>query len=162
MWTYNYTSELYHYGRMGMKWGQHIFGKVQARRAARKKAANLKKAREAKAEKQRLAAERANAVDKGKIRTKDMTDAEINRRIARLKLEKDYNDLVQQTREFERGSRLVNKFLDTTVDKLAENVSADTLSQVIKTLAVKGANAGLNKALKTDGEEYVFTNNKKK
>ena len=30
MWSYNYTNgdELYHYGRKGMKWGQHIFGRL--------------------------------------------------------------------------------------------------------------------------------------
>ena len=26
MWQYNYTDELYHYGRKGMKWGEHIYG----------------------------------------------------------------------------------------------------------------------------------------
>lgn len=32
MWQYNYTDELYHYGRKGMKWGEHIYG--EERKAA--------------------------------------------------------------------------------------------------------------------------------
>ena len=51
MWEYTYTDELYHYGRKGMKWGQHIFAKAHARKVNKQRKKNLEKAREAKAKK---------------------------------------------------------------------------------------------------------------
>ena len=45
MWQYQNTDELYHYGRVGMKWGQHIFGDKYVYRSREQKnvARQLKK-----------------------------------------------------------------------------------------------------------------------
>ena len=37
-----YNGELYHYGRIGMKWGQHIFGKDNVKSVGRVKSSNTK------------------------------------------------------------------------------------------------------------------------
>lgn len=159
MWQYNYSNgyELYHYGRKGMKWGQNIFGKVKAARTAKRRKAALVKAREAKAAKKIEAEKRAKDIERGKISVKKMTDAEIKARMERLQLEKNYTDLVNQVNSNRnvRGKRFLNKFLDSTVDKVAENSAADVVAQAIKVIAVKGVN-------KAFGSEEVFTNNKKK
>ena len=161
MWEYNHTDELYHYGRKGMKWGQHIFGKQSSSSGKRKKKSALqnyltkrkkRKAAEAAAEKARL---EAKAYKRKKI--KDMSDAELKERIARLELEKRYSDLKSETSKSQTGigKRFVNKYIDTTVDKIAESAAADVTAQMIKVALVKGANRVI-------GNEEVFTNNKKK
>lgn len=155
MWVYNYPDELYHYGRQGMKWGQHIFGGIKARRAAKRRAANLKKAREVRAANKKAAAERAEKVAAGKISAKNMTEAELKKRIERLELEKRYNDLRKDSNSNTKAKRFLDKFVDTTIDKVAENAAADVIAQSLKVLTTKGAN-------KVFGEEVVFTNNKKK
>lgn len=159
MWQYNYSNgyELYHYGRKGMKWGQNIFGKVKAARTNRRRKAALVKAREAKAAKKIEAEKRARDIERGRISVKKMTDAEIKARMERLQLEKNYTDLVNQVNSNRnvRSKRFLNKFLDSTVDKVAENSAADVVAQAIKVLTVKGVNSAF-------GSEQVFTNNKKK
>lgn len=157
MYEYNTSDELYHYGRKGMKWGQHIFGKVKAARTTRKRKAALVKARATKAANKAAAEKRAKDIEKGKISAKKMTDAELKKRMERLQLEKNYTDLVNQVdaNRNNRGKRFVNKFLDSTVDKVAENAAADVVAQAIKVVLTAGAN-------KAFGKEEVFTNNKKK
>lgn len=85
---YTENDELMHYGRKGMKWGQHIFGKVKtgASRVGRKiseKNAHRKEVR------------RAN-----RLRSKPLsklTDEELKQRISRLNMEKQAFDLIKQT-----------------------------------------------------------------
>lgn len=145
-----YNGELYHYGRKGMRWGQNIFGKVKNWRTSRKRAKNLKTARKVKAERQKL-------IESGKLSSKKMTEKELKNGINRLELEKKYNDLLRDTTKAtsSRGQTFVNKFLDSTVDKIAENATADVVSQAVKVLIVKATNKAI-------GDEVVFTNNKKK
>lgn len=162
MWEYNHSDELYHYGRVGMKWGQHIYGKVKAARTTRKRKAALVKARATKAAKKAEAEKRSALIKKGKIKSKDMTDAELNEWKKRLQLEKDYNDLVSQTKSAQqtRAKRFIEKFLDSTVDKCAENAGADIVAQAFKVITAKGVNEAAKK-LGAEGD-VVFTNNKKK
>lgn len=154
MWEYNYTDELYHYGRKGMKWGQHIFGKIRAAKTAHKRKQNLEKARQAKIEKKKAADERKKKLEAGKIPAKKMTNEELQERINRLDLEKKYNELMRSSKEYSKGSRFLDKFSNSTIDKIAENSTADIVAQAVKVMTAKAVNAGF-------GSEVVFTNNKR-
>ena len=168
-----YSEELTHHGIKGQKWGIRRFqnrdgsltadGKrrrsigetVHDYRVSRKRKANLKKARETRAANKAAAEERAKLIKAGKIKPKDMTDAELNARIERLKLEKSYSDAIKDRKQIERAGRFSEKFKDSLTDKMAENVGADLLAQVAKHLGAKGLNQIL-------GDGAVASNNKKK
>ena len=153
------NNELIHDGVKGMRWGVRRYqnkdgtltlaGKLRQRKLSKQRAENLKKARTAKAE-------RKSKIATDSLSPKKMTEKELNERIARLELEKKYRDAVRENRtSMARGKRFVDKFLDSTVDKVAENAAADVVAQAIKVVVVKGTN-------KAFGDEVVFTNNKKK
>lgn len=153
------NNELIHWGIKGMKWGVRRYqnkdgtltaaGKRREKQIAKQRAENLKKARTAKAE-------RKSKISTDTLSPKKMTEKELNERIARLELEKKYKDAVRENRmSMTRGKRFVDKFLDSTVDKVAENAAADVVAQALKVLVVKGTN-------KAFGDEVVYTNNKKK
>ena len=144
------NNSLSHHGVKGMKWGQHIFGKIKTANTNRKRKKNLAKAREVRAERQK-------ALKSGKLSPKKMTEAELNDRIKRLELEKKYTDLLKGNKQAQqnRGKKFINKFLDASVEKVAENAAADVLAQALKVVTTKGVN-------KVFGEEVVYTNNKRK
>lgn len=83
MYDYEYSDELYHYGRKGMKWGQHIFGKVKA--SAGRAIADRR-------ERKRLEKLRKTPISR-------LTEAELKERISRMKLEKEVSDLMRSTSE---------------------------------------------------------------
>lgn len=66
------NDELYHWGRKGMKWGQHIFGKDKGPSTPKSKS------------------------------VKDMTDDELSARNKRMRLERDYGKLSKETRQKSR------------------------------------------------------------
>lgn len=101
------SESLYHYGRLGMKWGQHIFTKLKdysnrqrQRREVKKEAAKQKK---------------INSSPKKKD-IKEMSEEELNSRIERLRLEKSYMDLLKDTRPetTEKGKQFVMSILETS------------------------------------------------
>lgn len=167
--------ELYHYGRVGMKWGKRLYqnkdgsltalGKMrynkQQKDAIKKRKATIEAKKKAAAEEAAAKEKRAKDVAAGKISSKKMTEEELRTRIERLNLEKTYNDALaaQKSATNNKAQKFMDKFLNTTIDKVAENVSADLVSQALKVIATKGVNAALEKG---GFDADVHTNNKKK
>lgn len=164
------NNELQHWGVKGMKWGIRRYqnadgsltlaGRYHQYKLNKKRKAALEKARETRAANKAAAEARAKKIASGRMPAKQMTDAELEARKKRLQSEKEYNDLVRQTRQVNRGRKFLDKVLDSTADKVADHVVADIASQTAKTLGVKAVNHILNDM--GFGEDPVFTNNKRK
>lgn len=167
MWKYTYQDELYHYGIKGMKWGVirtaaqlgHVIkDKAKKGYQAVKKASDIHKANKHAEEAAKIARQRAKITN-----PKKLTTEELNARIKRLQLEKDYNDLVKNTDRLRKGKEFVNSILESSGKNL--------LTQVANHYGAKGLNKLINETVKEtddDGKitevlkEVIFANNKKK
>ena len=143
VWKYTYQDELYHYGIKGMKWG--------VRRTAEQLGHTIKSVKsvyDSHKAKKRAKKEAAKAKKRSKITNpKKLTTEELNARIKRLQLEKDYNDLVKDTNRTRKGKNFVMDILESSGKNLFTQVTNHY-----------GAKA-LNKVI---GEDVIFANNKKK
>ena len=158
----NNNDELMHYGRQGMKWGQHIYGQVKTASTNRRRKKNLAKARKAKAEKYKTAEERKKAINAGKIKPKDMTDDELKDRIERLKSEQRYKELMNDAKQANanKGKAFLKSAAMGPGKKILFDTTVDIAAQTFKAVGVKKVNEILNK--KGFEGEIVFTNNKRK
>lgn len=126
-----YKTFLEHYGREGMKWYQHIYGKRQSHAKYADKSSsssNKKTSQRTKEEKQKAKAEKKaadEAAKKEKQRKDNLTSPtklykhrkeytydEINNAIKRFDLEKRLADLSQSN--LDRGARFIKSFVDYT------------------------------------------------
>lgn len=166
-----------HSGIKGMRWGvrryqnkdgsltaagkkrMSLTEKIKEYKTNKKRKAALEKARQTRIANKQVAEKRAKDIESGKIKAKNMTEDELQKRIKRLELEKTYNDAVKNSKQTELGSRFTSTFKTSLVDKLADNVGADLISQVAKAFGAKAINAATKNMF--DGDA-VFANNKKK
>ena len=143
-------NELYHHGVKGMKWGVRKTPVRSSSGATRKQKSNtLSLFKKKKATRNVSSANSSPAQTKS---IKDMSDDELRKKIERVRLEQQYQQLNPKT--VSMGQRIAKRVMNNIIVPAAEDVG----KQVVKSIMVNG----VNKALSLEGDSKVYANNKKK
>lgn len=156
------SDELYHYGRQGMKWGQHIFGSNQTSSSDRKKSGNSRSSNGKKTAESLM--DKLDA--KRKARAKAKAEKEAKEKAAAEERAKIYRENKRQEVARSRSAKDIyeNANLFTT-QELQSMYNRLQLEQNIKNLAPKEVNKGKKLADEavdwSDKADKLITNGKK-
>ena len=140
-----YNDELYHTGRKGMKWGQHIYGRLYKRSDGALTELGRKRARAYASKYRKLTGHKVSQsqsdettkVKKAKDKSvSEMSDSEIQSRINRLQLEQRYSQL--KPKHITTGKKFIERVL--------KPAASDASKQLMKEWMVKAGREamGLN------------------
>lgn len=153
-----YPDELYHYGRKGMKWGQHIFGKERPAGGNRKKKSEDVADRfvsGAKSVASKVSASQAKAKEDKRVqklkkkKISDMTDDELAEYTDRMNRERAAALAKQQVTQMNpqkvaKGSSFISSIGKNVISPAAQNVGRQYLEKVLRDVM------GLNEKPKDD------------
>ena len=140
-----YNDELYHTGRKGMKWGQHIYSRLYKRSDGSLTELGRKRARAYAAKYRKLTGHKVSQsqsdettkVKKAKEKSvSEMSDSELQSRINRLQLEQRYSQL--KPKNISSGKKFIERVL--------KPAASDASKQLMKEWMVKAGREamGLN------------------
>ena len=127
-----YNDELYHTGRKGMRWGQHIYGRLYKRSDGSLTELGRKRARAYAAKYRKLTGHKVSQsqsdettkVKKAKEKSvSEMSDSELQSRVDRLRLEQRYNEL--KPNQISSGK----KFIETVFKPAASEASKQLMKE---------------------------------
>lgn len=143
-------NELYHHGVKGMKWGvRKTPVRSSSGNALKRKSNTLSLFKKKKTTHNASVAKSSPTQTKS---VKDMSDDELRRKIERVRLEQQYQQLNPKT--VSRGQRIAKRVMNNIIVPAAEDVG----KQVVKSFMANS----VNKALSLEGDSKVYANNKKK
>lgn len=138
---------------------------AQESKLAKKKAAEAKKKAEEDAKAEAKKKENIRLAVKGKKSMDELSDAELAEATRRLRAEKEYKTLLQDTGKVRKGQSAVKTFISDPAKKIFFDTSVDLAAQGVKSLGAKRVNEWMKSQFGVEFEkevERVYANNKKK
>ena len=143
-------NELYHHGVKGMKWGVRKTPVRSSSGATRKRKSNTLSLFKKKKTTRKVSYANSSPAQTKSI--KDMSDDEIQKKIERVQLEQQYQEL--DPKSVSRGKRIAKRVIDDVIVPAAVDIGTQVAKSIMANVT--------NKVLSLEGDNKVYANNKKK